>query len=480
MSAIVSDFAPGMPCCPIFGNEFYILRFNKTMNVTRENIDSLNAVISVTVNSSDIKEPVDAAIKKLAKTMNLPGFRPGMVPSGIVKQRYGKAVLAEELNKVANKALFDYIQQNNIRFLGEPMISEDRQQQIDLDGGAEEFSFHYDLGLVPPVHIDSSALGAFTKQAITVDDETLNENIENLRRRFGKEEKAESIEDGDMISGEFFETEADGSEKADGFKKKTFFIYDRIEKEEAKKLLLGKKTDDVLDLHPNNVFEDNAKTAVYLGIKPEEAENLSENFKFRVGDINRITPAELDEEFYGRLFGADKVKTDEEFRAELTSILQRDAQNESDVRLLNDIRAAVLEKVQFELPEKFLSRWMQNTDKNLTTPEAAAEHVEKNREGIRWEVIRMTLADEGQFTASEEEIFANARSMVIGKLQEMGMPADDEERLKSIVFNVLQNETEYNKIRTFIVEQKVLLSLRDKVQVTETPTDYKEFWKQQL
>lgn len=451
------------------------------MNVTKENIDDLNAVITVNVNASDIKAPVDAAIKKLGKTMNLPGYRQGMVPAGVVKQRYGKAVLAEELNKIANKALFDYIQSNNIRFLGEPMISEERQEQIDLDGNAEEFNFYYDLGLVPAVTVDPAKLGTFSKQTISVDDDTLNENIENLRRRYGKEQKAEAIEDGDMISGEFFETDAEGNELEEGFKKKTFFIFDRVEKEETKGLLKGAKTDEVLNIHPNSVFEDASKTAVYLGIKPEEAEGLGErNFKFRVGDINRIEPAELNTEFYDRLFGAGKITTDEEFRAELTSILQRDAQNESDVRLLNDIRAAVLAQTSFELPEKFLQRWMLRVDQNLATPEAAQEHVEKNREGIRWEVIRMVLAEEGQVTASEEEIYNNARSMVIGKLQEMGMPADDEERLKKIVFNVLENEGEYNKIRSFIIEQKVLSQLRDKVTVNENAVDYKDFWKQQL
>lgn len=447
------------------------------MNVTKENIDGLNAVITVTVNSSDIKEPVETAIKKLGKTMNMPGFRPGMVPASVVRKRFGKSVLAEELNKVANKALFDYIQSNNIRFLGEPMISEERQAPIDLDT-AEEFNFSYDLGLVPPVNINTADLGSFTKHNISVDEKTLDENIENLRKRYGKEEKAESVAEGDMIAGEFYETDAEGNEQEDGFKKKTFFIYDRIENDDVKILLKGAKTGEELSIHPTRLFNDASKTAVYLGIKEEEAQNLGADFKFRVGDINRISEAELNNEFYDRLFGPGKVTNEEEFRTELTQILQRDAQNESDVRLLNDIRAALLGKTDFDLPEAFLKRWIMAVDKNVPTPEAADEHMEKNREGIRWEVLRMILAEEHQITASEEEIYNNARSMVIGKLAEMGMPADDEDRLKKIVFNVLENENEYNKIRSFIVEQKVLNQLRDKVNVTEAQTDYSDFWKQ--
>jgi len=447
------------------------------MNVTKENIDGLNAVITVTVNSSDIKEPVDTAIKKLGKTMNMPGYRPGMVPANVVRQRFGKSVLAEELNKVANKALFDYIQSNNIRFLGEPMISEERQVPIDLDG-AEEFNFHYDLGLVPQVSVNTADLGTFTKHNITIGEETLAENIENLRQRYGKEEKAESVDAGDMVSGEFYETDAEGNELENGFKKKTFFVYDRIENDDVKNLLKGAKPGEELTIHPTRLFNDASKTAVYLGINEQEAQNLGADFKFRVGDINRMIPAEMDVEFFERLFGPGKVNNEEEFRAELTNILQRDAQNESDVRLLNDIRAALLAKTDFELPEKFLKRWIVAVDKNVPTPEAADEHVEKNREGIRWEVLRMILAEENQITASEEEIYNNARSMVIGKLAEMGMPADDEDRLKKIVFSVLENDNEYNKIRSFIVEQKVLGLLRDKVNVTETQTDYRDFWKQ--
>lgn len=447
------------------------------MNVTKENIDGLNAVITVTVTSSDMKEPVDAAIKKLGKTVNMPGFRPGMVPAGVVKKKFGKAVLAEELNKLSNQALFDFIRNNNIRFLGEPMISEDRQVPIDLDG-AEEFNFHYDLGLVPSVNINTDALGSFTKHSITVDDATLEENIDNLRKRYGKEEKAESVDEGDMISGEFFETDAEGNAKEDGFVKKTFFIYDRIENDDVKNLLKGAKSGEELTIHPTKLFNDASKTAVYLGIKEEEAQNLGADFKFRVGDVNRVVAADMNQEFFDRLFGPDKVHNEEEFRTELTQILQRDAQNESDVRLLNDIRAALLEKTSFDLPEKFLKRWIMTVDKNVPTAEAADEHLEKNREGIRWEVLRMILAEENQITASEEEIYNNARSMVIGKLAEMGMPADDEERLKKIVFNVLENDNEYNKIRSFIIEQKVLTQLRDKVTVTEKQTDYRDFWKQ--
>lgn len=447
------------------------------MNVTKENIDGLNAVITVTVTSSDMKEPVDAAIKKLGKTVNMPGFRPGMVPAGVVKKKFGKAVLAEELNKLSNQALFDFIRNNNIRFLGEPMISEDRQIPIDLDG-AEEFNFHYDLGLVPSVNINTDALGSFTKHSITVDDATLEENIDNLRKRYGKEEKAESVDEGDMISGEFFETDAEGNAKEDGFVKKTFFIYDRIENDDVKNLLKGAKSGEELTIHPTKLFNDASKTAVYLGIKEEEAQNLGADFKFRVGDVNRVVAADMNQAFFDRLFGPDKVHNEEEFRAELTQILQRDAQNESDVRLLNDIRATLLEKTSFDLPEKFLKRWIMTVDKNVPTAEAADEHLEKNREGIRWEVLRMILAEENQITASEEEIYNNARSMVIGKLAEMGMPADDEERLKKIVFNVLENDNEYNKIRSFIIEQKVLTQLRDKVTVTEKQTDYRDFWKQ--
>lgn len=450
------------------------------MNVTKENIDELNAVITVNVNAADIKAPVDAAIKKIGKTVSMPGYRPGMVPSSIIKQRYGKAVLAEELNKVANKALFDYIQENNIRFLGEPMINEDRQEQIDLDGGAQEYNFHYDLGLVPSVTVDAAKLGTFNKQTITVDEDTLAENIENLRKRYGKEEKVDSVEAGDMITGEFFETNDEGNELEGGLRKRAFFVYDRIESEEAKGILLGAKVGEVLTLNPKSVYGDNSKVAVYLGIKPEEAENLGDNFNFQVNEVSRIQAEEINQEFFDKLFGAGKINSEEEFRAELTSILQRDAQAESDVRLLNDIRAAILEKTNFELPEKFLQRWMLQVDKKLETPEAAEEHVSKNREGIRWEVIRMVLAEENNVTASEEEIYNNARSMVIGKLNEMGMPADDEDRLKKIVFNVLENQEEYNKIRSFIIEQKVLTLLRDKVQVNETPVDYKAFWKQQL
>lgn len=453
------------------------MEYTRNMNVTKENIDDLNVVITVTVQQSDLKQPVDNALRKLGKTIQMPGFRPGMVPRALIKKKYGKAVLAEELNKLAGEALFGFIRENNIRFLGEPLISEERRQPFDPDT-TEDFQLHYDLGLVPPVKVDPSLLGSFTRALIKVDEATLEKNIENLRLRYGRHESAELIEEGDMISGTFFETDEKGNEKEGGFFKDAFFLFDRIAKEEVKELIRGAKTGEELNIRPGGVFADERQISIYMGIKEEEAASIPENVKFRIKSISRRVPAEINQEFFDRLFGAGKVSSEEEFRRELAEILRRDAQQESDVRLLNDIRAAVLAKVNFALPEKFLKRWLMNTNKNINTPEAAEEHMEINRDGIRWEVIRMVLAEENNISASEEEIYQNARSMVIGKLSEMGLPTDDEDRLRKIVFNLLENENEYNKIRSFIIEQKVLSLLRGKVSVTEREVNYADFWKQ--
>jgi trigger factor len=447
------------------------------MNVRQENIDELNAVIAVTLEQEDLKQPVDSALRKLGKTIQMPGFRPGMVPASLVKKKYGKAVLAEELNKMAGQALTDFIRQNNIRFLGEPLISEERQQPVDLDS-EQPFTFYYDLGLLPQVNLEPSALGSFNRALIKVDTETLEKNIENLRKRHGTNESAENAEEGDMITGTFFEIDTEGNELPDGFSKEAFFLFDRIANEEAKELFRGATSDQVLEVMPSDVFADARQISMYMGIKEDEVSALPEKLRFRIKEISRQIPAEVNQAFFDRLFGSGKVSSEEEFRNELTEILKRDAQQESDVRLLNDIRAAILSKVNFNLPEAFLKRWLMNTDKKMESPEAAEEHLEKNRDGIRWEVIRMVLAEKHDLSAGEEEIYNNARSMVVGKLAEMGMPADDEERLKKIVFNVLENESEYNKIRSFIIEQKVLTHLRDQVSVVDQEVDYTDFWKQ--
>ena len=447
------------------------------MNVTKENIDTLNAVIAVTLEQSDLKQPVDNALRKLGKTIQMPGFRPGMVPSSLVKKKYGKAVLAEELNKMAGQALTDFIRENNIRFLGEPLISEERQQPLDLDS-EQAFTFYYDLGLLPQVNLDPSALGSFNRALIKVDTETLEKNIENLRKRYGTNESAENVEEGDMITGTFFETDSEGNEQTEGFSKDAFFLFDRIADEEAKKQFLGAVAGQILEVLPSVVFADARQISMYMGIKEDEVSSLPQNLRFRIKEISRQVAAEIDQAFFDRLFGPGKVNSEEEFRNELSEILKKDAQQESDVRLLNDIRAAILSKVNVPLPEAFLKRWLMNTDKKMESIEAAEEHLEKNKEGIRWEVIRMVLAEQNSLSASEEEIYNNARSMVVGKLAEMGMPADDDDRLKKIVFNVLENEAEYNKIRSFIIEQKVLTHLRDQVSLVDQEVDYTDFWKQ--
>jgi trigger factor len=447
------------------------------MNVTQENIDELNAVIAVTLEQADLKQPVDNALRKLGKTIQMPGFRPGMVPASLVKKKYGKAVLAEELNKMAGQALTDFIREQNIRFLGEPLISEDRQQPVDLDS-EQPFTFYYDLGLLPQVHVEPSELGSFNRALIKVDADTLEKNIENLRKRYGTNQSVEDVAEGDMIAGTFFEIDQEGNEQAEGFSKEAFFMFDRVVNPEAKELFRGAKPAQVIEVLPSDVFSDARQISMYMGIKEEEVAALPEKLRFRIKEISRQIPAEVNQDFFDRLFGPGKVGTEEEFRNELIEILKRDAQQESDVRLLNDIRAAILSKINFNLPEAFLKRWLMNTDKKMESPEAADEHLEKNRDGIRWEVIRMVLSEKHNLSAGEEEIYNNARSMVVGKLAEMGMPSDDEDRLKKIVFNVLENESEYNKIRSFIIEQKVLTHLRDQVSVVDQEVDYTDFWKQ--
>lgn len=458
-----------MYLCSRFKQEIAI-----SMNIAQEKINELHSKIKINITPEDYIGKVEDQLKKLRKNVNMPGFRQGNVPTGLVKKMYGKSAIADEVGKIAVNQLYNYIQENKIEFLGDPILAED-SPALEFDFG-KDYEVIYEIGVMPNVEVNMPK-DAFKHYEISIDDETLNENIEGQRRRLGKNIEADVVEDGDMIMGEYFEADANGNPVEGGFSKKTYIFHTRMEDDKAKKAFVGAKSGDVIKVNPLDAYKDDSSAEIYLGLKKEELAEKNASLFFKVDKANRMELADMNQEFFDSLFGAGKVNSEEEFKSELKNILAKDAQVEADFRLLNDIRAKILDTHNFEIPADFLKRWMLIKDEGKKSVDQIEEEFANSKDVIRWEIIRKKISDENNFKITEEEINSRAEAMVQSRLAEMGMPLDDAERIQAIVANVLQNQQEYERIAASLAEEKVLNHLKGLAKTKGEAIDYKSFFK---
>lgn len=444
------------------------------MEITKEQIDDLNVLIRIRVGEQDYTESVEKAIKNLKNKVTIPGFRRGMVPAGMIRKMYGKAVLSDEVSKITVEKLFHFLDENKIEYLGNPLPNAEKNN-VDWDA-QKEFEFYYDLGLSPKFAVVLPTDKKFTHYQIEAEPEVVADEIEKLRRRYGKSIKAETVEEDDMIVVRLTELNEDGSEKEGGISKPTYITLDTIEDEATRQLLIGKNVGDEVILDPRKVYKDNLTISIYLGIKPEEVDQISQQFKLTIKTISRLEPAEMDQEFFDRVFGQDVVHSEEEFKNKVAEVLKFDLQQESNARLMNEIRDAVLTATQFELPDNFLKRWIKvkNAEDKNFNPDTVDDEYNKGREVIRWELIRKQVAEQNNIQVQHEEMMNEARRMVINRVQQMGYSLP-EDRVDELANRLLASIEERDKIVTYIIEVKVLEYIKSQLNVSPEPIGYNEF-----
>ena len=292
------------------------------MNVVEEKIDDLNAVLRITVEANDYSEKVDGKLKKYRKEANIPGFRPGKIPMGLIKKKFGKSVLADELNSLVNQSLNDFIKKNNLNILGQPLPKNDEEVKGDFNNPTE-FEFAYEIGLAPDFEIKLPKKNKFDYLKIDVSDEMLDKEVDNLARRYGKLISTEKVAEKDMVLGEFTQKEGEISNNST-------ISLEFIEDDKVKKSFIGKKVGDILTIDPKTVSKDIADMAAMLAITEDEADELEGKFEFKITDIKNMIPAAIDQELFDKLFGEGNIKSEEELRAKIKGDLDNMFKNDSD------------------------------------------------------------------------------------------------------------------------------------------------------
>ncbi len=446
------------------------------MNITRENVDELNALLKVDVLKADYEEKVETVLKDYRKKATIKGFRPGMVPIGLVKKMYGRAVLIDEINKLVTESIQNYITEEKIEILGDPMPKADEQDKLDFDS-QENFHFTFELGLAPVIDLNLSKKTKVTQYDITIDEKLRNDYLNNYTRRFGELRKAEIIEDKDVVKGKIEALGKDGNPVPEGpVVEETSLSVDIIKDKKIKKQFIGTALNASVDFDLRKAFPNDSEIAGLLKMKKEEISAIDGNFRFSVNEISRFHPAEVGQELFDRIYGEGTVTSEEEFMKRIEDEIAGNLKRESDYKLMMDIKSAASEKTDFQLPEEFLKRWLVKVNEN-TTAEQIETEFDSFRKDLKWQLIRNKVAREGGVKITEEELLAEAANITRYQFQQYGLFYASDEQITNYARETLKREEDAKRIADKILEEKVILLMKDMVKLESKSVTVEEFNK---
>lgn len=459
------------------------------MNITQESTGDLTATLQVHFTQEDYQGEVDKQLKDYQRKASIPGFRPGKVPFGMVKKMYGKAVIADQIDKLLGEAVAKHIEDNNLQILGNPLPNTEKSPTLDLDNQTE-FDFYFDLGLSPEVDPSLDDKIKIEEFEIAVDDEELNDQIASIQKKYGNYTNPEIAAAGDMIAGDFDELDAEGNVLEGGIKKNSSVFMEYMPDEKIKKKFIGLKIGDSLTVDPRKLVKNEFELNYILGIKQEQADLLKSDFRFTVTQISRVEPATLDQEFFAKLFPNGEVTSEEVFREKIREELQANHKSDAERKLLTDIQKTLVEANQMALPDEFLKRYFvaTNTDEKIT-PEKIISDYDETSNALRWQLIENTILKKYEIKVSIEDAKEYVKNYfrkndnlnlehehAEGEEHNHELEAENKEkRLDMIAEQVLKNEKEARQIFQVLYDAKLLALYREKLSITTKKATYKEF-----
>ncbi|MDB5018784.1 MAG: trigger factor [Mucilaginibacter sp.] len=446
------------------------------MNISQEKIDNLNAIVKINIDPADYQPRVDKAIKDQAKKAKIPGFRPGMVPASHIKRMYGKSILVDEINNLLSDTLNKYLEDEQLEVLGQPLPKVDAAKEYNWDF-ADNFEFNYEVGLAPDFKIEFSKADQLTQYVIKIDDETLASRIKNIRKSYGKMTNPDVSADEDVLYSELVQLSPDGSVFEDGITNTASVRLDQVKDEAIKASLIGLKKDDVVVLDIQKAFDnDAAKVAGLLKIDEETAADLRSNFRLTVKNVNRLEEGDLNQEFFDKLFGEGTVTTEEEFRTRITAELESMMMQDAERKLQDDIYKYSLSKVNFELPDEFLKRWLKATNEKLTAEELAGGYNDF-AQNLKWTLIENKIIKENHIELKYEEVFELAKQRLDQQFRMYSPQPLSDEQLGQYTVQYLQNKENANKIFEEVKALRVFDYIKDAVTLEQKEILNTEFNK---
>ena len=446
------------------------------MNITKENIDDLNAVLKVKIEKTDYEDKVETVLKDHRKKATIKGFRPGMVPIGLIKKMYGRAVQIDEINKIVTENVQKYLTDEKLEILGDPLPKADEQDKIDFET-QEEFTFTFELGLTPDVELKLSKKNKVNQYEIIIDEKMRKDYLENYTRRYGELKKAEQTEEKDVVKGKIEAINENGNVIPEGPSvNETSLGIDIIKDKKIKKEFIGKNISDSIDFDLKKAYPNDTEIAGILHKKKEEVEALGANYRFTINDISRFYPAEPGKELYDRIFGKGVVNSEEEFMKKIEEEITLNLKRESDFKLMMDIKTLAMERTDFQLPEEFLKRWLLRVNEK-STKEQIEKEFDSFRKDLKWQLIRNKVARDNEVKITEEELQKEAENITRYQFQQYGLFYATDEQIANYAKETLKRDEDAKRIADKILEEKAILLMKELVKLENKSVTVEEFNK---
>ncbi|MBI1306203.1 MAG: trigger factor [Bacteroidetes bacterium] len=450
-----------------------------SVNVKFEEKDALNALLTIEFAPEDYQPKVESELKKYRKNARIPGFRPGTAPMAMVKKLVGKAMLVEEINRMASDTLYQYLTENKIDVLGQPLAAKDKEAEMDFDNPTD-FTFYFDLGLAPKFELNISDKDVLTRYRITITDKDIDEEIENNRRRSGKMTDIEETgSDQDSVKGMLTELDANGEPLEGGVaEKESTVLLEMIKDDELRNSMMNKKVGDSVVVDVFKFFNDNNKVLGRTLEMPEEGlSDLNREFRFTITELKRFEPAEINQELYDQMFGKDAVTTEEEFRQKIRENLETYYASEAENQLDHSISHLIQDKHTFELPDEFLKRWLIKSYEDQYNDENVDDRYETESSALKNQLITEKVIEQYQLQVTEEDLNQVSLGYTAQMLRQYGLGNPDLETLRYFEQKNREEQNYMKRIRDIAVDRKVTEKIKELITIQESEISIEDFYK---
>ncbi|MDH5413296.1 MAG: trigger factor [Flavobacteriaceae bacterium] len=437
------------------------------MNITKENIDALNAIVKIDITEEDYQSKVAKILQDYRKKANIPGFRKGHVPMSLVKKQYEKPVLIDEVNKLLQDSLSNFLVEEKLDILGNPLP----KSQDDFSWDADTFSFEFELGLTPEFEVNLQPKKAITQYKIIADKKMLDGQAANILERYGKIISQKEVANNSNVTGTFVNTKKE-------IEKKSTFKIDSIKGKTNVKKLIGAKVGDVITLKTKGLFTDDHMLQNNLGVSHDDVHGLDVEVQLTIEEISFTEPANLDQELFDKLFGKDVVKTEKEFRAKLKEDAEKQFEQQADQQLLNAVTESLIENTKFDLPAEFLQKWLAVAGEKQLTEQEAAEEYNRSEKGLRYQLIEGKISKEHNLQVTFEELKEFAKGFIKSQMAQFGNANPEEKELEDIAGRILSNQDEVKRLSEQLMSQKLLTFFKENVKLKTKEVSFDDFVKE--
>lgn len=442
------------------------------MNITLDKQNATDGLIKITLSESDYQPKVQEKVREYSRKVNIKGFRAGKVPPGVIKKMYGKSILVEEINHLVSHSVSDYIKDNHLRILGDPLPNQEKARTIDWDI-QKDFEFEFSVGMVEDFHYELSSKVKLKSFPIEVGEKEVEETINDLKQRFGKVTYPETSEITDNLHGEI--SPAEGGEM-----KVSYLPVGKVTGKEQKRFISLKK-DDEIEFEISKVFEDKAVIAQVLNVSADEATHATGSFRMKITNITRVEPAAFSPELYDRVFGKDVVKSEEEFMSKVKKTIAENYDRETEHLLEHEIQHYYVDHTDIRMPEAFLKAWLKATSEGKVTDEVLEKEFKEYSNSLKWDLIRNKIAEDLKITVESDEVKAKAKEVIAEQFGGAAIAQQLGDKLDSIADNYLAGQDgkgqNFMKLYNQLRQEKIMKAIKEAATITEKKVELEEFRK---